>query len=424
MHTSYLRARRGARPDAGAELRRGRGPDDLRPVRGDRARRFAGRSRRDEERADYERVEAALRRARRDRRPRRPVVAPRRRAAGRPLVRRVAPQRERAARPSSGRSRWARLRSPTARSSTPRCLAELRKAAAVGERGFYAYDLWESLQVAEGSAEVAERLAAGLDGRVRLGAEVDVASPSLAAAAASASYSGEELAAAGGRLRAPRRRATRDRDRGRCPERLGVASPAAERPRGEGRGRLRPARSGATSDANGLSRGRVPARVDVAAARRRALRSRATRAARPAARRPRGRSRRRDPRRARRGCSTRRGAGRRSDVHLRLWGTDPYTRGYVTHWWPGDVLRVGPLHGTHAPPFYVCGSDQWVAGYMEGAVRTGRAAAAAALGARLSVRRQRSFTPRRASSRAPARWRASPSSPPLVTRCPTLPLSG
>jgi len=65
---------------------------------------------------------------------------------------------------------------------------------------------------------------------------------------------------------------------------------------------------------------------------------------------------------------------------LRLWGTDPFTRGYATHWWPGDVLRVGPLHGTHDPPFYVCGSDQWVAGYMEGAVRTGRAAAAAALG--------------------------------------------
>ena len=68
-----------------------------------------------------------------------------------------------------------------------------------------------------------------------------------------------------------------------------------------------------------------------------------------------------------------------SAIHYRLWGTDPFTRGYVTHWWPGDVLRVGPLHGTHAPPFYVCGSDQWVAGYMEGAVRTGRAAAAAAL---------------------------------------------
>jgi monoamine oxidase len=66
-------------------------------------------------------------------------------------------------------------------------------------------------------------------------------------------------------------------------------------------------------------------------------------------------------------------------IHVRLWGTDPFTRGYVTHWWPGDVLRVGPRHGTHAPPFYVCGSDQWVAGYMEGAVRSGRSAAAAAL---------------------------------------------
>ncbi|MFJ8671956.1 flavin monoamine oxidase family protein [Streptomyces sp. NPDC093589] len=60
---------------------------------------------------------------------------------------------------------------------------------------------------------------------------------------------------------------------------------------------------------------------------------------------------------------------------LRMWGTDPWTQGYVTHWNPGDVMAVGPLHGTHEPPFYVCGSDQWVAGYMEGAVRTGRAAA-------------------------------------------------
>jgi monoamine oxidase len=63
----------------------------------------------------------------------------------------------------------------------------------------------------------------------------------------------------------------------------------------------------------------------------------------------------------------------------RLWGTDPWTQGYVTNWRPGDVEAVGPLHGTHEPPFYVCGSDQWVAGYMEGAVRTGRGAARAAL---------------------------------------------
>lgn len=66
-------------------------------------------------------------------------------------------------------------------------------------------------------------------------------------------------------------------------------------------------------------------------------------------------------------------------AYLRLWGTDPWTQGYVTQWVPGDVMTVGPLHGTHEPPFYVCGSDQWVAGYMEGAVRTGRAAAKEAL---------------------------------------------
>jgi monoamine oxidase len=64
----------------------------------------------------------------------------------------------------------------------------------------------------------------------------------------------------------------------------------------------------------------------------------------------------------------------------RLWGIDPFTKGYVTGWRPGDVRAVGPLHGTHEPPFYVCGSDQWVAGYMEGAVGKGRAAAARALG--------------------------------------------
>ena len=63
----------------------------------------------------------------------------------------------------------------------------------------------------------------------------------------------------------------------------------------------------------------------------------------------------------------------------RDWGLDPFTQGYVTQWAPGDLMAVGPLHGTHEPPFYVAGSDHWVAGYMEGAVRTGRAAARAIL---------------------------------------------
>ncbi len=67
------------------------------------------------------------------------------------------------------------------------------------------------------------------------------------------------------------------------------------------------------------------------------------------------------------------------------WGLDPFTQGYVASWAPGDVLGVGPLHGRHEPPFYVAGSDHWLAGYMEGAVRTGRSAARAALDAPAAV---------------------------------------
>ncbi len=67
-------------------------------------------------------------------------------------------------------------------------------------------------------------------------------------------------------------------------------------------------------------------------------------------------------------------------VVWRDWGREPYTLGYVSHWAPGDLTAVGPLHGTHEPPFYVAGSDHWAAGYMEGAVATGRAAARALLG--------------------------------------------
>jgi monoamine oxidase len=66
---------------------------------------------------------------------------------------------------------------------------------------------------------------------------------------------------------------------------------------------------------------------------------------------------------------------------VREWAVDPFTLGYIASWAPGDLTRMGPLHGTHEPPFYVAGSDHWVAGYMEGAVRTGRAAARLALGA-------------------------------------------
>ena len=66
-------------------------------------------------------------------------------------------------------------------------------------------------------------------------------------------------------------------------------------------------------------------------------------------------------------------------VFIEEYGLDPFSRCYITDWRPGDVMRVGPLHGTHEPPIFFAGSDHWVAGYMEGAVRTGRAAAAAFL---------------------------------------------
>ncbi len=72
-------------------------------------------------------------------------------------------------------------------------------------------------------------------------------------------------------------------------------------------------------------------------------------------------------------------AGEPQALLERLWGADPFTLGYIAAWAPGDLGRVGPLHGTHEPPFYVAGSDHWIAGYMEGAVATGRGAAAAAL---------------------------------------------
>ena len=67
------------------------------------------------------------------------------------------------------------------------------------------------------------------------------------------------------------------------------------------------------------------------------------------------------------------------EILWRHWGRDPWALGYVSHWAPGDLTAVGPLHGTHEPPFFVAGSDHWVAGYMEGAVATGRAAARALL---------------------------------------------
>jgi putrescine oxidase len=255
-------------------------------------------------------------------------------------------------------------------------LSELRKAAAVGDTGFYSYDLWESSQVAEGSAEVALRMAAELGDRVRLGAVVSALS--IASAGCRVTLEGgEEIHAEAVVCALPVSVLHGIAIEGISPARL--ASLRTQR-------QAQAAKVVTVYDrsiweelgANGLSEGERllastwPQRVGVlsglvpperlswltaTAEERRmdVLCAELERMYGPEAARPR-------------------------HSFLRLWGTDPYTRGYATHWWPGDVLGVGPLHGTHDPPFYVCGSDQWVAGYMEGAVRTGRAAAAAALG--------------------------------------------
>ena len=255
-------------------------------------------------------------------------------------------------------------------------LSELRKAAAVGDDGFYSYDLWESLQVAEGSAAVALSMGAELDGRIRLRAEVAAVAVSRQGCRVTLA-NGEELRAEAVVCAIPVSVLHGIRIEGISPDRL--ASLRAQRHAQAAKVVTVYDRSlWADVGANGLSEGEQllastwPQRVGVLSGlvppervawlvatapehRERVLLDELARMYGPDAA---------DPR----------------HTFVRLWATDPYTLGYTTQWWPGDVFRVGPLHGTHDPPFYVCGSDQWVAGYMEGAVRTGRAAAAAALG--------------------------------------------
>jgi len=256
-------------------------------------------------------------------------------------------------------------------------LADLRKSAAAHETGFYDYDRWESLQVAEGSGEVAERMAAGLGDRVRYGAAVEAVS--VARSGCSVRLRGGETLSAEAVVSALPVGPLRDIEiEGVAPERL--SSLHAQRHALAAKAVSIFDRSvWADVGANGLAEGEGvlastwPQREGVLSAlvpperlglllavperdREELVRDELERMYGAAGRETRA-------------------------VHLRLWGTDPFTQGYVTQWWPGDVMRVGPRHGTHDPPFYVCGSDQWVAGYMEGAVRTGRAAAAAALDA-------------------------------------------
>lgn len=254
-------------------------------------------------------------------------------------------------------------------------LALLRKCASTSTKGLYSYDEWENLRVAEGSATVALRMAAELDGRIRTGSPVRALK--VAPGGCSVQLDSGELVEAGAVISALPAGPLRDITvEGVSDERLeslhrqrhALAAKfvaAYDRPFWRDRGQ-----NGLT-ESEGILGSSWPQNEGVLSClvppeRFAAYLSTAARHRREEAL-----------------AELRDWFGPEAltptATFERLWGTDPWTQGYVTQWRPGDVHRVGPRHGSHEPPFYVCGSDQWVAGYMEGAIRTGRAAAAEAL---------------------------------------------
>jgi monoamine oxidase len=256
-------------------------------------------------------------------------------------------------------------------------LAELRKHAALGGEGFYELELWESLRVAEGSAAVALALAADLGDAIRYGSvvrRVDVRP-----GRARVTLDGGEVVDAeavvcalpAGPLRGVEITGLSDaRLRSLRLQRNALAAKvvaAYERPFWQEAGQNGLSECewlfGSTwpQGSGVLSLLVPPERLAAFLAAPETVRSSTIVD----------------------GLVALYGEGARFPVAMfeRAWGVDPFTQGYITSWAPGDLTRIGPLHGTHEPPFYLAGSDHWVAGYMEGAVRTAREAARAALGA-------------------------------------------
>jgi monoamine oxidase len=252
--------------------------------------------------------------------------------------------------------------------------AYARKIAVGGGTGSYDYEQWENLRVAEGSATVAQLLAQGLDD-LRLSTPVttiDVAPTGVRVTAGS----GEVLEADAVVLAVPAGPARDLRITGVSDERLRSLCRqrhawAAKFVAAYDTAFWRTTGQNALSESEGVLGSTWPQEQGILSALVPPERYAAFAATDGATR----------TREALEQIATMYGeaATRPMETWTRLWGTDPWTQGYVTNWRPGDVEAVGPLHGTHEPPFYVCGSDQWVAGYMEGAVRTGRAAARAVL---------------------------------------------
>ncbi len=255
--------------------------------------------------------------------------------------------------------------------------ADLRKESSAGSPGFYNYDYWESERVAEGSATVALRMAEELGHRIRYGtlvAGINIGATGCSVVAASGERFESEAVICAlpvGPLRKVHVTGVSDeRLESLCSQRHALTSKvvfAYPDSFWEAQGQNGSTYSetgligGTWAQREGILSGLVPPErlapllaTAPALVQAELLDEAATMFGEPA----------RDT----------------EAFFLRHWCIDPLTEGYITAWRPGDVMAVGPLHGTHEPPFYVAGSDQWVCGYMEGAVRTGRAAARKALG--------------------------------------------
>ena len=256
-------------------------------------------------------------------------------------------------------------------------LADLRKEAAAGATGFYNYDVWECLRVAEGSATVPLTVAAELGHRIRYACPV--ASIRIASSGCSVTtLTGERFdcdAVVSAVPVGPLRRiavegVSRERMDSLERQRHALAAKvvfAYERSFWEDQGQ-----NGSMYFETGMMGGTWPQKPGIMSTLVPPERLAAFLATSPALI--------EQDLIAEMVLAMGERAADTQGVFIRRWGVDPWTEGYITGWRPGDVMRVGPLHGTHEPPFYVCGSDQWVCGYMEGAVRTGRGAARALLG--------------------------------------------
>jgi monoamine oxidase len=261
-------------------------------------------------------------------------------------------------------------------------LADLRKEAAAGSPGFYDYDAWESLRVEEGSATVALRMAAELGHRVRYStvvSRIDVSPGGCSVLARNGERFHSEAVICTlppGPLRdvevsgvSPERMESLARQRHALASKVVFAYGSSfwEENGQNGSAYCEPGYLGGTwAQREGILSALVPAeRLSPMLAthpgqlEEELLGEAAAMYGEEA----------RDP----------------QALFIRHWCRDPMTKGYITAWRPGDVMAVGPRHGTHDPPFYVAGSDQWVCGYMEGAVRTGRGAARAAIAGRTTA---------------------------------------